>query len=90
MISWPGKGLTGTGALRLGSDWLGSREGIEVEDSVRWVATADDGLVFVLVAARDGLMSCTLFFLDLPGPEECTDDALDFSGGRTGEDSLEA
>lgn len=55
------------------------------------MAAADGGLVFVLVGARDGLRSCTLFFLDLPGPVDRTDEeALGFSGGLTGDDSLDA
>lgn len=31
-----------------------------------------------------------LFFLDRPGPPERAEEVFDFSGGRTGEDSLEA
>ena len=46
--------------------------------------------MFVYVAPRDGLMSWTLFFRDRPGPVERAEEVLDFSGGRTGEDSLEA
>ena len=54
------------------------------------MAAADGGLLFVLVGARDGLTSCTLFFLDLPGPVERADEVLGFNGGLTGEDSLDA
>lgn len=43
-----------------------------------------------MLVDRDGLTSCTLFFLDRPGPVERAVDELDlFSEGRTGEDSLE-
>jgi hypothetical protein len=52
------------------------------------VAAADGGLVVVL-ADRDGLMSCVLFFLDLPGPVVERAEVFDLGGGRTGEVSLD-
>lgn len=90
LISCPGKGFTGVGALIVESDRVGCSKGVEVADNALCVAAADGGLVLMLVGARDGLSSCTLFFLDLLGPVVRTEEALGFSGARTGEDSREA
>ena len=53
------------------------------------MAAAEGGLLEV-DPPRDGLISCTLFFLDRPGPVGRAEEVFDFGGGRTGEDSLEA
>lgn len=67
------------------SDVPGCRAGIDAADRARWVAAAEGG--FAVLLARDGLTSCTLFFLDLPGPDERVEDVFDFSWGLTGDDS---
>jgi len=83
------EGFWGTGARIVGSDCTGCRAGIDAADRALCVAAAEGGFVCVL-DERDGLTSCTLFFLDRPGPVERAVDELDlFSEGRTGEDSLE-
>jgi hypothetical protein len=72
----------------VGSDATGCRAGVDATDNARCVAAAEGGFV-PAVAARDGLTSCTLFFLDRPGPVDLAEEELAFSGGLTGDDSLE-
>lgn len=67
------------------SDVAGCRIGVVAADRALCCAAADGGLVLVL-AEREGLTSVALFFRDLPGP---VDRDVGFSGGRTGDDSLE-
>jgi hypothetical protein len=90
LISGIAEGLRGTGALIVGSEVAGCKDGIDAADSARRVAAAEGGLVFVL-AERDGLTSCELFFLDRLGPvaDRAVVVVFDLSDGRTGEDSRE-
>jgi hypothetical protein len=71
----------------MGSEETGCKVGIAAADNGLCVAAAEGGFVVVL-AVRDGLTSCVLFFLDRLGPAALAE-VLDFCGGLTGDDSLE-
>ena len=89
MISDVTRGFWGIGALIVGSEDTGCKFGVVAADSALWVAAADGGLA-VAFADREGLGSCELFFLDLPGPGVERLDVFDLTCGLIGEDSLEA
>lgn len=61
------EGFWGTGALIGGSESAGCSLGVFTADNALWVAAAEGGLAGVLFD-REGLRSCVLSFLDLPGP----------------------
>lgn len=88
LISDVTKGFWGIGALIVESDVTGCKFGVVAADNALWVAAADGGLVVVLVD-REGLRSCVLFFLDLPGPAVERLDVFDLFCGLIGDDSLE-
>src|SRR5450756_16116 len=67
LISDVMEGFWGTGAFTVESEEAGWRVGMEAADNALCWAAAEGGFVFVL-AARDGLTSWVLFFLDRPGP----------------------
>ena len=50
-------GFWGVGALRVGSDETGGREGVVAADSMRCWAAVEGGLLGVVAGARDGLTS---------------------------------
>jgi hypothetical protein len=77
------------GAFMEASAATGRSVGVVTTDSALWVAAADGGLLLGVLAAREGLGSCTLFFLDLPGPAVDRVDELDLGGGLLGDDSRE-
>lgn len=80
--------FSGAGAFTDRSEGTGWSTGVEAADKALCVAAAEGGFVLVL-EAREGLISCALFFLDRPGPVERAEEELFFNGGLTGETSLE-
>ncbi len=71
----------------IGSEETGCKDGTAVADNALCVTAVEGGFVVVL-AVRDGLTSCELFFFDRLGPVALAE-VLDFCGGLTGDDSLE-
>jgi hypothetical protein len=87
LISDVRRSFWGVGAVMV-SEGTGCKLGVVTADNALWVAAADGGLVGVLVD-REGLVSCVLFFLDLPGPAVERVEVVGLTCGLIGDDSLE-
>ena len=88
LISDVTSGFCGIGALIVDSEVEGSSFGVDAADNALWVAAAEGGFA-VVPADREGLGSCELFFLDLPGPAAERLEGLLLNCGLIGDDSLE-
>lgn len=67
LLSTGTEGFWAIGALIVGPDSTGCSLGVCAIDNALLVAAAEGGLAGVLFG-REGLRSCVLLFLDLPGP----------------------
>ena len=79
----------GTGALMFGSDMAGRRVGVFVDERILEVEV-DEGPVLFGLVAREGLVSCRLFFRDLvPGFVDEARELAVRERGRVGDVSRE-